>query len=135
MNENVITREAAVACIRRQLIAMKEEGKSVCQIAAERNILCRGFRRDSDEELRQRYAGTIDGAADLSRDELEIRANTWQLERQKKEGVRLSCDVQHMFYQTCRGWDDFSNEELSRFCLELLGEPTRVMGQKELAVL
>lgn len=85
--------------------------------------------------MRSRYADQIDGAADISRQELESRANAWQLERQQTEKTLLCCDVQYMFYESCRGWDDFSNEELSRFCLELLGEQVRVFGKKELAVL
>ncbi|HVT02985.1 MAG TPA: hypothetical protein VHL58_06365 [Thermoanaerobaculia bacterium] len=113
----------------------KRASRSVCQIAADRDILCRGFHRDTDDELRSRYADQIDGAADISRQELESRANAWQLERQQTEKTLLCCDVQYMFYESCRGWDDFSNEELSRFCLELLGEQVRVFGKKELAVL
>jgi hypothetical protein len=53
---NSITRETAVAQIRRALIAMQEEGQSICRIVAEKGILCRGFSRDTDEELRWRYA-------------------------------------------------------------------------------
>jgi hypothetical protein len=135
VNENTITRETAVARIRRQLMAMKEEGKSVCQIAAEKNILCRGFHRDTDEELRRRYAGTIAGAPEMSRQELESRANAWQLERQQHEAMLLCCDVQYMCYETCRAWDDFTNEELTRFCQELLGEPVHVTGNVSLPVI
>jgi hypothetical protein len=135
MNENAITREAAVARIRGQLILMQEEGKSLCQIATERNILCRGFHRDSTAALRNRYADELENVQQLSRAELEERANAWQLERQRSEGARLPCDVQYMFYETCRGWDDFSNADLSRFCLELLGEKVRVTGRRELVVL
>lgn len=135
MSQTVITREAAVGRIRRRLIAMREDGKSTCQIAAENNVLCRGFHRDTDEELRQRYAGTIADAPRLSRKELESRANAWQLERQLHEKTLLCCDVQYMFYETCRGWDDFTNQDLSRFCLELLGERVRVVGEVALAVI
>jgi hypothetical protein len=132
---NAITRETAVAQIRRQLIAMREEGKSVCQMAAEKGILCRGFSRDTDEELRRRYAAAIPAGANLARRELETRANSWQLERQKDIGTLLCCDVQYMFYKTCRAWDDFSNDDLARFCHELLGEQVQVMGEKSPAVL
>ncbi len=135
MTQNVITREAAVARIRRDLILMQEDGKSVCRIAAERNILCRGFHRDSPDELRWRYSEQIGNAAELTPLELEERANTWQLERQQSEKARLCCDVQYMFYETCRAWDDFTNEELSRFCFELSGDQVRVAGKKELVVL
>jgi len=135
VNETTITRERAVARIRRQLIALKEDGKSVCQIAAEKNILCRGFHRDTDDELRARYAGTIAGAPEMSRDELESRANAWQLERQQHEGMLLCCDVQYMCYETCRAWDDFSNDDLSRFCQVLFGEQLRVTGEISLPVI
>lgn len=129
MSEKTITREAAVGRIRRQLIAMKEEGKSVCQIAAEKNILCRGFHRDTDDELRGRYAATIPGVSGMSREELEIRANAWQFERQQHEGMLLCCDVQYACYETCRAWDDFTNEQLAQFCGELLGDQVRVTGR------
>jgi hypothetical protein len=129
MNENTITREAAVARIRRQLIAMTQEGKSVCQIAAEKNILCRGFHRDTDDELRWRYAEAIPGATEVTREELETRANAWQIERQRHEGMLLCCDVQYACNETCRAWDDFTNEDLARFCSELSGESIRVSGR------
>jgi len=114
---------------------MKEEGKSVCQIAAEKNILCRGFHRDTDDELRWRYAAAIPGAPEMSREELESRANAWQLERQQHEGMLLCCDVQFACYETCRAWDDFTNEELAHFCGELLGEKVRVRGKVSLPVI
>jgi hypothetical protein len=135
VSEKTITREAVVGRIRRQLIALKEEGKSVCQIAAEKNILCRGFHRDTDDELRWRYAATIPGAPELSREELESRANAWQLERQQHEGMLLCCDVQYACYETCRAWDDFTNEELAHFCQELLGEQVHVTGRISLPVI
>jgi hypothetical protein len=134
VNRNTISRDTAVGRIRRQLIAMQEEGKSVCQIASEKNILCRGFHHDTDDELRWRYADRIAGAASLPRQELERRANMWQLERQRREGTLLCCDVQYMFNETCRAWDDFTNEELAQFCQELLGEQVRVIGGVSLPV-
>ncbi|HXH40672.1 MAG TPA: hypothetical protein VNN08_18715 [Thermoanaerobaculia bacterium] len=130
-----MTRETAVARLRRKLITLQEEGKSVCRLAAEKNIFCRGFLRDGDDELRFRYAAVIENAAQLTRAELEERANAWQLERQQQEGTLLCCDVQYMGYETCRSWDDFSNEELSRFCGEMLGENVRVTGKVTPAVL
>jgi hypothetical protein len=115
-------------------MALQEEGKSVCQLAGEKNILCRGFRHDTDEELRARYADRIPDVQRLSREELERRANAWQLERQRHEGTLLCCDVQYMYNETCRAWDDFTNEELARFCQELLGEQVRVIGGVTLPV-
>jgi hypothetical protein len=135
MSRMVLTREAAVARLRRNLISLKEEGKSICQIAAEKEIFCRGFHRDGDDELRSRYAATIDGAEHLPREELEARANAWQVERQEQEGTLLCCDVQSMCYETCRAWNDFTNEDLARFCAEMLGETVHVRGKITPAVL
>jgi hypothetical protein len=135
VSEKTITREAAIGRIRRQIIAMAEPGKSVCQIAAENNVLCRGFNRDTDDELRWRYADKVPGAFGMARPELERRANAWQLERQRQEGSLLCCDVQSMCYETCRAWNDFTNEELARFCRELLGEQVGVTGSISLPVI
>jgi len=135
MSKVVVTRETAVARLRRKLIALSEGGKSVCRIAAEKNVFCRGFLRDNDDDLRFRYAAAIEDAARLTRDGLENRANAWQLERQQQEGALLCCDVQYMGYETCRAWDDFTNEELARFCTEMLGESVRVTGKVSPAVL
>ena len=135
MHEPIVTRETAVARLRRKLIDLQEEGKSVCRIAAEKGIFCRGFHRDSDDELRYRYAAAIENASELTRAELEERANAWQLARKNREGTLLCCDVHFMRYETCRAWDDFSNEELSRFCAEMLSEKVRVTGKISPAVL
>jgi len=129
MAERIISRETAVAQLRRKLIELQEEGKSACQVAAEQGLFCRGFHRGSDDELRFRYAAAIENAPELTRAALEERANAWQLARQNQEGTLLCCDVQFMTYETCRAWDDFANEELARFCDEMLDQKVRVTGK------
>jgi prophage tail gpP-like protein len=111
------------------MIELCDTGKSACQVATERGILCKGFKRDSDEELRRRYAPYVGAAEKITRSDLERAANHWQLARQRAEETLLACDVQNHFYQTCRGWNDFSNEELSEFCLELTGVHPMVIGE------
>jgi hypothetical protein len=130
-----ISRENAVARIRERLVALQEPGKSMCRIAAERNILCRGFEGDDALTLRWRYAGKIPAAPHLSRGELQDFANAWQLNRQRSAGTALCCDAQYMFYETCRGWDDFSNEEIAQFFFELTGEKVSVAGAVKRGVL
>ena len=110
------------------MIELCDSGKSACQVATERNILCKGFKRDSDAELRRRYAPYVGGAERISRSDLERTANHWQLARQRTEEVKVACDVQYRYYQTCHGWNDFSNEQLSDFCLELAGVRPHVIG-------
>ena len=129
MSEETISREVAIGRIRIKMIELCDSGKSACQVATERNILCKGFRRDSDEELSQRYAPFIGGADRVSRADLERMANHWQLARQRMEDVKVACDVQYRYSQTCHGWNDFSNEELSDFCLELAGVRPHVIGK------
>jgi hypothetical protein len=131
MPEDVISREAAIGRIRIRMIELCDGGKSACQVAAERNILCRGFNRDSDEELRRRYAPYVGGAERISRSDLERVANHWQRARQRTEGALLACDVQSQYSQVCRGWNDFSNEELSDFCAELTGARAKVTGEMD----
>lgn len=47
----------------------------------------------------------------------------------------LSCDRQQMFYETCRGWDDFTNAQLTQFCSALLGDEAIVTGKRTLPVI
>jgi len=134
MTTELISRETAIARLRVALISLSEEGKSMCRIAAEKNILCGGFHRYTDESLRATYR-MLEGAAGLPRADVEQRADEWQRERTAMEQVRVCCDVQYRFYETCRGWDDFSNEALSEFLLELAGEQVVVRGERTLPVI
>lgn len=135
MLENVITRENAISRLRRKLLELTSNEKSVCQVAKERGILCGGFARYSDQELRDAYRDLVRRNPSISRTELERAANEWQLERQAEVGTLLSCDTQQMFYETCRGWTDFNNAQLTRFCFELLGEEVVVTGDRTLPVI
>ncbi len=128
MSERVISREVAISRIRLAMIDLCDSGKSACQVAAERNILCRGFNRDSDEELCQRYTPYVGAAERMSREDLERTASLWHLTRMRTEDALVACDVQFQHYQVCRGWNDFSNEELSDFCFELTGVRSTVNG-------
>jgi hypothetical protein len=135
MLENVINREDAISRLRRKLLELTNDQKSACQVATERPILCRGFARYSEEELREAYRPLVQREPSISRQALEGAANAWQLQRQREVGTLTSCDTQQMFYETCRGWMDFSNAQLSRFCLELLGEEVVVTGDRTLPVI
>lgn len=114
-----ISREQAIQQIRSALLRLVDDDHSVCEFAAEKGILCRGFRRFTDEELRECYYWLAHRAK--SRQELEDLANRWQLARQILHEVPLSCDVQTIEHDVCRGWDGVTNEDLSRYCRELLG--------------
>jgi hypothetical protein len=53
---------------------------------------------------------------------MEEFANIWQLAEQIRCGVTLACDAQSLDNRTCRGWSQFSNAGLSRFCSDVLGK-------------
>jgi hypothetical protein len=129
MPEETISREVAFSRIRLKLIELCANGKSACRVATERNILCGGFRRHSDEELQQKYEPYVAGAERISRSDLERAANAWHLARQRTEAALVSCDVQYRSYEVCRGWNDFSNDELATFCFELSGVRPNVVGE------
>lgn len=135
MNKQNISRESAIALLRQKLASQAEPGKSTCQVVQERGEFCRGFSRYSNEELRARfpYAGGRDPG--VTRLELERRAGYWQLRRQIETGSVTSCDAQWQRYETCRGWDDFTNEDLARFCNELLHCDVVVTGTRGVPVI
>ena len=135
MIENVISRERAITQLRRKLLELTDGEKSACQVAMERGILCGGFARYSDQELREAYHDIVCRDPLISRPELERAANEWQIDRQSDVGTLLSCDTQQLFYETCRGWMDFSNAQLAQFCFELLGEEVIVVGDRTLPVI
>jgi hypothetical protein len=107
-----MTREEAIARIRERLVALTDEENCVCKVAAERRIFCNGFRRWTDKELRERYWWIVRKRPDITRAELERVANDWQLAQQDVRDVAIACDVQTTIHDTCRGWDDFTTEDL-----------------------
>ena len=134
-DNNAVSREVAISRLRVRLLEMLSRGESVCRLAADKGILCHGFHNYSDEELRNTYRSLLRRDPFMTRPALERAANDAQLARQAELGVVLSCDAQRACYETCRGWDDFTNAQLSEFCAELLGEQLTVTGQVTLGTL
>ena len=93
----------------------------MCQVAAERRIFCRGFQRWHDSEFHDRWRAILGESTHLTRPQMEELANVWQLTEQIRTRVGLACDAQAMCHGACRGWDEFSNETLGRYCNEILG--------------
>lgn len=114
-----LSRPAAVALLRAELARLAGTEHSMCSVAAERGIFCRGFKRYADQELRARYDWIDERRPGLHREELERLADSWQLARQEFHHLPLSCDVQTKEHDTCWGWDDFTNEDLTRHIVEL----------------
>ena len=116
-----MTRGEAIRGIRARLLDMVDDGHSMCQVATEKGVYCRGFRRLSDEEMKHRYNWLLRRNPGMSRAELEDLANRWQLARQIVDQVPISCDAQALEHDTCEGWDTFDDETIARYYKELIG--------------
>lgn len=117
-----MSRVEAIRRLREALMAMTDDEHSMCQVATEKGIYCRGFRRLSDEVFRERHDWLVHRNPSASRAEIEDLANKWQLARQIVDRVPLSCDAQLREHDTCDGWNEFTNQDLERFCREIVGK-------------
>ena len=121
-----LTRDEAISRLRNEFVAMTDDEHCMCRVAAERGIFCRGFNQFSDDELRRRYWWIVRRRPSLTREQLEQIANDWQLTQQEVKDVPVACDVQARLHDTCRGWDDFSNDQLAQVYQQLTGETVLV---------
>ncbi len=127
---SVMTRDEAICKLRRCLSVLCDEDHTLCQVAAERGIFCRGFRRWDDHEFHLRWKAVLGQSTHLSRPQIELLADLWQLSEQIRCHVGLACDTRTAGGGPCRGWDEFSNESLARFCTELLGGEAVVVAKR-----
>lgn len=116
-----LTREGAIAALRRCLERIDDGEHSTCHIAAERGVFCRGFRQWDDHEFHRRWSPVLGQSTHLNRPQIERLADLWELCEQARRHVRVTCDLRAAEPGPCRGWYEFSNETLARFCSELLG--------------
>lgn len=125
-NPELISRPALIAALRDELTRRAGE-TSICRLAAQTGIFCKGFRRYSDAEMKERYGWISKKNPDVPREELEEIADRWQLARQDVLGAPSSCDVQQLEHDACGGWDDFGDDQLARFLRELTGRQVVVL--------
>jgi len=117
-----ITRDQAISRLRTEFLNFTGEDQSMCRVAAERGIFCGGFRQFTEQELRNRYWWIVRRRPSITREQLEEIANDWQLTQQEVKNAPLACDVQTRVHDTCRGWDDFTNDQLAKAYEQILGE-------------
>lgn len=124
-----LDRNEAVQLLREKCMALVDDDHSICEVAARLKIFCGGFAQWTFAELKDRYDWIVARHPHITRKELEELANRWQLARQFVSGTALACDNQRCesFHRTCRGWDEFSDEDLARFVAELTGDEVSVV--------
>lgn len=127
MEPENISRPALISELRQELERRANGEMSICRLAAQTGIFCRGFRRFSDSELKERFDWIAQRNPNATREELERLADRWQMARQEVQGAFTSCDVQQLEHDSCGGWDDFSDDDLSRFLRELTGRSVAVV--------
>jgi len=121
-----ISRDELIARLRADFMKYTDIENSICKVAAERGFFCSGFAQYSDGELRQKYAWIVNKRPDVTREELEAIANDWQLAQQEVHEMPVACDVQRKVHDTCRGWNDFTNEQLVKFYHQVTGKEIQV---------
>jgi hypothetical protein len=126
----VWSRSEAIARLRAALLALTDEEHSICQVAAQRGIFCHGFRRWNVSEFDRRWRGAIGRSTHLTRAQMEEFANLWQLSEQIRQRVAFACDAKTQGGNTCRGWEEFSNADLARYCADVLGKNVGVESAK-----
>lgn len=122
-----ISRAEAISRLRNQLVKLTDGDMSACKLAADKGIFCQGFARFNDAELKKQYSWILRRRPGMTRAELESIADRWQMARQEVDELPVACDVQQKVHDTCRGWDDFTNDDLSRFYRELTGKEVAVV--------
>ena len=126
-----ISRREAVDLLRKLFAEMVDDDHSLCEVAARHNVFCKGFAQWSFEELKERYPWLVEIDPHITREQLEFRANAWQLARQQVLGTASPCDTQEDEHDTCFGWDEFTAEQLEGFLNELFGKDVRVQPSGE----
>jgi len=121
-----MTRDQAIERLRSEFLNLTDDDHSMCRVAAERGIFCGGFRQYTEQELRNRYWWIVRRRPSITREELEMIANDWQLTQQVVKNAPLACDVQSRIHDTCRGWEDFTNEQLAKAYTQITGEAVSI---------
>ena len=88
-----LSRSGAIDILRDELIKLAGDEASICKVAAEKNIFCRGLHRFSDVELRHRFDWINAKNPRMPRAEMEAVVDRWQLARQEVDNLPTACDV------------------------------------------
>jgi hypothetical protein len=120
------TRAETIAHLRIALLERCGEDRTMCRAAAEEGIFCHGFRRWPESEFHQRWKDHIGVSTHLTRNQMEELANLWQLSEQLRRRDALICDAQTICPGACRGWNEFTDADLERFCQEILGKVVHI---------
>ena len=63
--QEAIPRTEMIALLRAELVKLTDEDNSICKVASERGIFCKGFHRNSDGGLRRCYSWLLTWPSDV----------------------------------------------------------------------
>jgi hypothetical protein len=127
------TRDEAISRLREGLLKLSDGERSLCTVAAELGVFCRGFRRWTDDAFLRGWTRALGRSTHLSRPQMERLADLWLLSEQLRLRVPCACDLAAAGGGVCRGWNGFSNADLERCCDEILGKNVAVTEPDRIA--
>ena len=104
----------------------------MCETTARLGIFCRGFRRWPDTQFLRLWTRAMGPSTHLNRAQMERLADIWQLTEQLRLRIPIACDACSAF-GPCRGWNEFSNAQLERFCADVLGQNVAIHANVQTA--
>src|SRR4030095_6989060 len=110
----VWSRDETIAKLREGLLKLSDGESSICTVAAELRVFCRGFRRWTDDAFSRGWARALGRSTHLSRPQMERLADIWLLSEQLRLRVPFACDLAAAGGGVCRGGDGVLDEELAR---------------------
>ncbi len=128
-----MSRDELIDALRARLLELTDDEHSICDVATRTGIFCHGFAQWTFGELKQRHPTIVRSRPRLTPAELRDLANRWQLARQTAFGTALACDTQmhEGALGICKGWDQWSAEDLARFHRELTGEEVELAARSD----
>jgi hypothetical protein len=127
------TRDEAISRLREGLLKLSDGERSLCTVAAELGVFCRGFRRWTDDAFSRGWTPALGRSTHLSRLQMERLADLWLLTEQLRLRVPCACDLAAAGGGPCRGWNGFSNADLERCCDDILGKNVAVTEPDRIA--
>jgi hypothetical protein len=119
-------RAEAIEQIREKLWSETRDNECACAATARLGVLCRGFHRLDDRQVRARYAWLGANRPRLSRPELEGLIVAHHASRQDLRQEAVCCDVETRERCGCEGWDMFDDESLRKELQTLSGTPVPI---------
>ncbi len=122
-----LKRSFVIEKLREHLVGFTNGDHSICEEAARRGIFCKGFRKFTDKELREKFDWIVQSRPGIERKQLEELINQYELARQEVHKVPIACDAAAIDHDMCLGWNEFSDTDLVRFYKNWFNEEISIM--------